>query len=254
MSSIDTAPPPAGTVTDQPRRRYTSPAMRERRRRIVEVAHRLLGEGVGALTIRRLSEEADVAQRTIYRLFGDKDGVISATVVDRMIEVREAIAARGLTYSLPVVFAELDWMVSEMERDTLYARVVVGFVFETEARPLAVRELTSVARARFLAWHALQRTAGTVREDLELEQVVRDHVMHEFLVYRRWTLQISTSEQCRLELRACFLRSASLLLKEEAREECVAELARVQKRLARLDTLAEPDEPGDRTSSNRRER
>ena len=244
MSSIDTAPLLAGTVPGQPKRRYTSPAMRERRRRIVDVAHRLLGEGVGALTIRRLSEEAGVAQRTIYRLFGDKDGVISATVVDRMIEVREAIAARGLTYTLPVVFAELNWMVSEMVRDTLYARVVVGFVFETEMRPLAVRELTSVARARFLGWHEVQRGAGKVRDDLDLEQVVRDHVMHEFLVYRRWTLQFSTSEECRLELRTCFLRSASLLLKDEAREECIAELARIQKQLARLDTAAGPGDAG----------
>jgi len=232
---IETALPQAGQVPERPRRRYTSPAMRERRRRIVEMAHRLLGEGVGALTIRRLSEEAHVAQRTIYRLFGDKEGVISATVVDRMIEVREAIAARGLIYTLPVVFDELDWMVSEMERDTLYARVVVGFVFEAETRALAVRELTSVARNRFLGWHAVQERAGAVRGDLDIQQVVRDHVMHEFLVYRRWTLQISTSEQCRLELRASFLRSASLLLKDPAREEYLTGLARIQARLAQIE-------------------
>lgn len=214
------------------RRRYTSPAMRERRKRIVDTAHRLLGEGgVAALTIRRLSDEADVAQRTIYRLFGDKDGVISATVVDRMKEVREHIARRGQTYTLPVVFDELDWMVSEMERDTLYARVVVGFVFGTEQRQLDVRELTSVAYSRFMNWYEVQREAGVVRDELDVERVARDHVMHEFLVYRRWVLGQSTSEQCKLELHACFLRSAMLMLRGPQREEYLSQLAGIQRKL-----------------------
>ncbi len=217
------------------RRRYTSPAMRERRTRIVDTAHRILGEGgVAALTIRRLSDEAGVAQRTIYRLFGDKDGVISATVVDRMKEVREHIARRGQTYTLPVVFSELDWMVSEMERDTLYARVVVGFVFETEQRQLEVRELTSVAYSRFMGWYELQREAGHVRDELDVERVARDHVMHEFLVYRRWVLGQSSSEECKLELHACFLRSAMLMLREEHREDYLAKLAGIQKKLNRI--------------------
>ncbi|WP_240655065.1 TetR/AcrR family transcriptional regulator [Croceicoccus ponticola] len=221
--------------TESARRRYTSAAMRERRTRIVETAHRLLGEGgVASLTIRRLSEEAGVAQRTIYRLFGDKDGVISATVVDRMIEVREHIARRGLSYSLPVVFEELDWMVSEMERDTSYGRVVVGFVFASEQRELEVSELTSVAHARFMGWLALQQAQGNVRTALDIERVARDHVMHEFLVYRRWALGLSTSEECRLELRASFLSSATLLLTDEPREAYLAELARIHRKLKAL--------------------
>lgn len=217
------------------RRRYTSPAMVERRARIVETAHRILGEGgVAALTIRRLSIEAGVAQRTLYRLFGDKDGVIRASVVDRMIEVRDHIARRGHTYTLDVVFAELDWMVSELERDSLYARVVIDFVFSPELRELEVGELTSVARARFLAWLALQRAKGAVRDDLDAETIAEIHVMHEFLVYRRWSLGQCGPDQCRLELHACFLQSAALLLHDAPREACVRKLAQIQKRIARM--------------------
>lgn len=222
-------------VEAQPaRRRYTSFAMRERRQRIVDTAHRLLGEGgVGALTIRRLSVEADVAQRTIYRLFGDKDGVISATVIDRMIEVREHIARRNQTYSLDVVFAELDWMVSELERDCLYARVVIDFVFSPEQRQIEVGELTSVAHSRFLGWLEYQRILGGVRDDLDVQQIAETHVMHEFLVYRRWSLGMCEAEQCRLELHACFLQSAALLLTGDIREKFVKRLATVQQTIAR---------------------
>nr|WP_232494641.1 TetR/AcrR family transcriptional regulator [Novosphingobium kaempferiae] len=217
------------------RRRYTSPAMTERRARIVDTAHRILGEGgVAALTIRRLSEDAGVAQRTLYRLFGDKEGVISATVVDRMIEVREHIARRGATYTLDVVFRELDWMVSELERDSLYARVVIDFVFASEPRELEVRELTSVAHARFSAWLELERAKGHLRSDLDLPTLVDTHVMHEFLVYRRWSLGQCAGDVCRLELHACFLQSAALLLIGDIRETYLRKLATIQKKIARL--------------------
>lgn len=212
--------------------RYTSPAIRERRKRIVDTAHRLLGEGgVAALTIRRLGIEAGVAQRTIYRLFGDKDGVISATVVDRMIEVREVIACRNQAYSLDVVFTELDWMVSEMERDYLYARVVIDFVFSSEQRQLEVRELTSVAYHRFVGWVEHQRKLGNIRDDLEVDQLAKTHVMHEFLIYRRWSLGLCGPEQCRLELHACFLQSASLLLTGQAREDYIELFGALQKEI-----------------------
>jgi AcrR family transcriptional regulator len=209
--------------------------MAERRARIVDCAHRILGEGgVAALTIRRLSDEAGVAQRTLYRLFGDKDGVISATVVDRMVEVREHIARRNHTYTLPVVFRELDWMVSELGRDSLYARVVIDFVFAPEIRELEVRELTSVARNRFDGWLDHQRAKGGVRDDLDAKALVETHVMHEFLVYRRWSIGQCGSDQCRLELHACFLRSASVFQTGELRETYLAKLAAVQKRIRKM--------------------
>ena len=198
----------------------------------METAHAILGEGgVEALTIRRLAREADVAHRTIYRLFGDKDGVILATVSDRMSEVRAHLAAIGKPHTLERVFDELDWMVSEMERDTEYARVVVGFVFWMEPRRREVRELLSVAYNRFRAWLALEHAAGNVRDDIDAERVANSHVMHEYLVYRRWTLGVTDSEQCRLELRACFLQTASVLLVGQAREACMEKLAALHARL-----------------------
>lgn len=221
------------------RRRYTSSVMTERRKRIVDTAHRLLGEGgVGALTIRRLAIEADVAPRTLYRLFGDKDGVISATVTDRMTEVREHIRKSDRVYTLETVFKELDWMVSEMERDTLYARVVVDFVFAAEQREREVRELTSVAHGRFMKWLAHQRAAGGVRSELNFEMIARSHVMHEFLVYRRWASGQCDSARCRLELRACFLQSASILLTDDLQESYVKKLAKIQRELKKMDAAA----------------
>lgn len=224
-----------------PRRHYMSVAMRERRTRIVDTAHRILGEGgVAALTIRRLSEEASVAHRTIYRLFDDKDGVIRATVIDRMLEVREHITRNAKSYTHEAVVDELNWMVSELERDNLYARVVIDFVFSPEPRPQEIRELTSVARNRFRGWLDYQRLQGGLRDDLDINAILETHVMHEFLVYRRWSLGECTGDLCRLELHACFLQSASILLIGEPREAYMRKLVIVQKHMTRLREAAAP--------------
>ncbi|ANP73476.1 TetR/AcrR family transcriptional regulator [Cryobacterium arcticum] len=51
----------------------------DQRTRIVEVAARLLRErGAGGLTTRGVADAADVQPPAIYRLFGDKDGLIEA--------------------------------------------------------------------------------------------------------------------------------------------------------------------------------
>lgn len=228
MKSSDT-----GETTGGPkRRRYTSAIMIERRQRIVDCAHRILGEGnVPALTIERLCREAEVAPRTIYRLFGNKEGVIQATVQDRLSEVRRYLASRQADYSIDVVFAELDWMVSEMERDSEYARVVIGFYFSIEQRQAAIQELRSVAYNRCRNWLDREIIAGHTDVRLDLERIAQEFVSMEFLVYQRWAMRKVTAEQCRLELHSNFLKMAALVLIGAAREACIEMLVAKQLQL-----------------------
>ena len=230
------------------RRKYTSPVMTERRQRVVDCAHRILGEGnIPALTIERLSREAEVAPRTIYRLFGNKEGVIQATVQDRLSEVREHLATRQADYTIDVVFAELDWMVSEMERDDEYARVVIGFYFSMEPREAAIQELRSVAYNRFRNWLDREIKAGNTESRLDLERIAQEFVSKEFLVYQRWALNRVSGEQCRLELHMNFLKTAALVLKGRPRETCIEMLVAKQQQLGFTDI-------GARASTNRADR
>lgn len=213
------------------RRPYSSPAMTERRRRVVDRAHAILGEGgVTLLTIERLSREADVAPRTLYRLFGDKEGVILATVTDRLREVREHIARRAADYTLEAVFQELDWMVSEMRRDREYACVVIGFFFAVEPRAVAIRELRTVAYNRFRNWLDREIVAGHCNDALDLEQIAQDHVATEYIIYLRWAVN-DDDARCRLELRSNFLKNAVLTLQEPTRGAYLKLLAEHQRAL-----------------------
>jgi AcrR family transcriptional regulator len=71
---------------------------------IIEVAAALLREhGPATLTTRRVAHQAGVQQPTIYRLFGDKDGLLDAVAEQLMVEFAaakardvEAAAAEGV--------------------------------------------------------------------------------------------------------------------------------------------------------------
>ncbi len=230
------------------RRKYTSATMTLRRQRIIDCAHRILGEGgTQALTIERLSREAEVAPRTLYRLFDDKEGVILATVSDRLREVRASIARRQRDYTIDVVFDELDWMVSEMHRDAEYARVVIGFYFSMEPRVDAIRELRSVAYNRFRNWMDREIRQGHTRDDLDLERIAQEFVATEFLVYHRWAVGAVDGDQCRIELHANFLKTATLVLTGSVRSAYIGMLAEKQALLG-LSAI------GAQASTNRAER
>ncbi len=214
------------------RRKYSSPGMTERRERIIERAHHILGEGgVHALTIDRLSREADVAPRTLYRLYGDKEGVIFETVAERLREVRGYIARKNKEYTIDVVFKELDWMVAEMNRDELYARTVIDFFFSSDPRPAAIRELGSVAYNRFRNWMDRQILAGHACDLLDLERIAQELVESEFIVYHRWAVGTIDGPTCCLELHANFLKSAILVLDGPERRHYVELLAKKHREL-----------------------
>jgi AcrR family transcriptional regulator len=222
------------------RRPYSSPAMTERRQRVIDRAHAILGEGgVQSLTIERLSREADVAPRTLYRLFGDKEGVILATVSERLREVREHLARRAGDYSIEVVFDELDWMVSEMRRDAKYARVVIGFFFAADPRATAIRELGSVAYNRFRNWLDREIRAGHCHARLDLERIAQEHVATEYVVYHRWAVD-GDDARCRRELRSNFLKNAVLTLTEPTRGTYLDLLIEHQRALGNSELGARP--------------
>lgn len=71
-----------------------TPIRQSQRARIVEVAARLLqAGGAAALTTRGVAQAAGVQAPTIYRLFGDKDGLLEAVAEHVMTEYVSAKAA-----------------------------------------------------------------------------------------------------------------------------------------------------------------
>jgi len=81
------------------------------RLRIVDAASRLLQEhGAAALTTRGVADAADVQAPTIYRLFGDKDGLIDA-VAEHVMATHVAAKATATLSTDPVEALRASWQV-----------------------------------------------------------------------------------------------------------------------------------------------
>jgi AcrR family transcriptional regulator len=81
------------------------------RAQIVDAAARLLQErGAAALTTRAVAEAADVQAPTIYRLFGDKDGLIDA-VAEHVLATHVTAKATAQTGADPVAALRVSWQV-----------------------------------------------------------------------------------------------------------------------------------------------
>jgi len=60
---------------------YKSPSIYERRRRVLSAARRLIAEhGLPGFSIRELSENSGISQKTIYNAFGNKENVIATAI------------------------------------------------------------------------------------------------------------------------------------------------------------------------------
>lgn len=210
------------------KRRYASPMMVVRRQRILEEARAILCEGGDeALTIARLSEQSNVAPRTIYRFFGDKEGVILAAIAHRMEEARAIVAGQKQPYSIETVFHELEWAVSELELNPEFSKVMVSIYFSSTPHVEAAAELSSLARNRFLRWVEKAAKDGLNPSIVDIERLAQEAADAEFLIYHRWAFRGISGSQCLLELKANFLKTAIVALQPRDNEPYVRLLSSV---------------------------
>lgn len=217
---------------DRHGRSYSSPIMIGRRKRITQEARAILADGgVKALTINRLCEQADVAVRTIYRAFGDKDGVILAAINEHMDSIRDFLAINPGRGDVDSVFRELDWLVAELFRSAAFGLVAIGFYFSQTPRVEAVTALRSVPNDRAWRWLDLCRRQGLLVDGLDQERVARHFADAEYVMYHRWAVGEIPNDLLADELKANFLLNAIGVVNEPERGRLIDMLTTIYARL-----------------------
>jgi AcrR family transcriptional regulator len=139
-------------------------------RRIVDAARDLLdAEGTDALSMRRLAEHADVSVRTIYNLFGDKQGVFEALVRESFDAMHAGIGALGATDPIERIWEAVALSVQVNCRYVPRA-VIAAVVVDDDLQ----RELASHWPGRDLVFDAIQAatTARALRADVTPDALV----------------------------------------------------------------------------------
>jgi AcrR family transcriptional regulator len=127
--------------------------MFDRKARILAEAQSMLDElGVDAFTIRELSRRANVAQRTLYNVFGSKEDIIASAIELHFSSLIEAMPPDLSEGGLDTLFHRTHGTVDVIVRLRRYAAAMVGVFFAPSADPKIHNSLVRVWRIGAGSW------------------------------------------------------------------------------------------------------
>ncbi len=214
------------------KRTYLSSSMAERRGRILREARELLASGQEELTIARLCDRASVAPRTVYRAFGDRDGVIQAAIVEHMESISTFLGKAPAGSDIDAIFREYDWIAAELFRGPAFAKVIVDFYFSQNQRPSMLESMQSVARSRIERWLVHAMGAGLLRDGIDHELLILHQIDGEYVVFHNWAAGLIADGQVADAMKANFVMNAVAACIATEQERLHARLAELHVRLS----------------------
>lgn len=147
---------------------YSSAAITERRKRILKEARHLIAEfGAEGFGIRELCRRADVAQRTLYNAFLNKDRIIALAIRESYEEANKRIRYDTLPTTLDGILDRLISINSRNFKARNYTKAVAALYFSPNTSEDIVGSLRDMAFLNLRLW------LDTVEEQDELSPWVR---------------------------------------------------------------------------------
>jgi AcrR family transcriptional regulator len=121
-----------GSVARKVPRTYQSKAMVERRARIIAATLAIVEEsGIGAATIRNVSERANVALRTLYLHFDNREAMIGTAIKEFFYESIAAEGAGTGPQSIEEILSRIDRLTRIIKRKREYSRQLAPVYFSS---------------------------------------------------------------------------------------------------------------------------
>ncbi|HEY5759766.1 MAG TPA: TetR/AcrR family transcriptional regulator [Steroidobacter sp.] len=113
-------------------RTYQSKAMKERRARIIAATLEIVEEsGIGAATIRNVSERANVALRTLYLHFDNRETMIGTAIKEFFYESIGEEGAGAGPQSIEEILSRIDRLTRIIKRKREYSRQLAPVYFSS---------------------------------------------------------------------------------------------------------------------------
>lgn len=175
---------------------YSSPAIHERRRRILKEARNLLSEdGLEGFSIRKLSKRAEVAQRTLYNAFHSKDRIMAIVIRETYEGVNRNLRYHTSSDTLDGIIDRLISINSRNLKSRNYTRVVASLYFSPDiARDIwmAMRAMVDLNLRKWL--DRLDREKG-LQNWVDVDDLAGDIANIEYAVINDWAQGRLSDEQ-----------------------------------------------------------
>ena len=170
--------------------------MAERRRRILHETRKLINEeGLEGFSMRELSKRANVAPKTLYNAFGDRDRLIGLAIREMYDALRYNVKFKTSDKTLSGL---LDRAIV-LNRGNLKARnyaKAVATIYFAPGTHLELREiLQEMAVGKTSEWLADLRTKGQLHDWVDIEHLTRHMANMEYALILDWaTGRVKDSE------------------------------------------------------------
>ncbi|WCT77769.1 TetR/AcrR family transcriptional regulator [Novosphingobium humi] len=166
---------------------YASPAIIERRRRILEETRQVIAEnGITALNMNDIGRRAGVAKRTLYNAFQTRERMIAAAIQEYFEEYVSRI-----TFAQPsgTLLHNLERMISVVQRNRRipnYIRAIMSLYFSPEVDEDIWLAMHSMATRQNRAWIENLAAGKQLQPWVEVDTLVDDLVRLEYAMINDW--------------------------------------------------------------------
>ena len=209
---------------------YSSRHIQERRRRILKEARRMIAEnGLENFSIRTLCKNADVAQRTLYNAFQNKERIIAMAIREAYEDVNKYMKYRTSATTLEGIVDRLIFVNTRNLRAANYTRAVTAIYFSPAAKRDVWNVLRDMVFLNLRQWLKAAAKRGGLHDWVDTEEVAADIANLEYATIHDWALGRLSDEQYVKRLVLTVLSLIAGVTRGEEHERAIAMLRRIRR-------------------------
>ena len=222
------------TVTNEGNERpqtYASPAIIERRRRILEETRQVIAEnGITALNMNDIGRRAGVAKRTLYNAFQTRERMIAAAIQEYFEEYVSRITFTQPAGSLQHNLERMISVVQRNRRIPNYIRAIMALYFSPEVDEDIWLAMHSIATRQNRAWVENLSADKQLQAWVAVDTLVDDLVRLEYAMINDWARGRIPDDAIILRLITSYLTLMLGAVRGAARKEIEAMLKDIAER------------------------
>jgi AcrR family transcriptional regulator len=208
---------------------YSSAKIHERRKRLLKETRRLISEkGLEGFNVRELCRRADVAQRTLYNAFHDKDRLVGLAIREVYDEIREKLRHKTEPNSLEGILDRAIALNQRNLRSRNFARAMAAIYFSPNTPPDLWQVLQDVAVRSLRVWLTEMRATNQLHDWVIIDEIICDMANTEYGTINDWCAARMSDEDYIRRLVEGFLNLAIGVTKGPAHDRALGYMRKLR--------------------------
>ncbi len=208
---------------------YSSASIHERRRRILKEARKMIAEhGLEGFSIRALCRQADVAQRTLYNAFQNKDRIIALAIREAYEDVNRYMRYRTSADTLAGIVDRLIAVNRRNLKARNYTRAVTAIYFAPNISTDIWQALRGMVFLNLRLWLDRMEKDGELQDWVDIEALAGDVANIEYATINDWAQGRLDDEAYLIRLITAVLSLTAGATRGNTHDEAVAMLRAIR--------------------------